>query len=147
MVVVNYAERGMDVLQICDKVMAALRTLGPVELRIYGARWVACLSKLFLIVIAKPARLMEKLPLFSIPHLRVETISSGDPSYLMSAAITRGGPLSSAVWAAICQLGPKPPTEHDAAQDIVRAARSAGAWAGMPAVDEPGSLYRLSLHR
>src|ERR1022692_1553752 len=48
MVVVNYAERGVNVWQIYDKVMVALRPSKPVELRIYGASMGGMLSKLFL---------------------------------------------------------------------------------------------------
>jgi len=48
MVVVSYAERGVNVAQIFSMVIAALRTLKPVELRIYGASMGGMLSKLFL---------------------------------------------------------------------------------------------------
>src|ERR1019366_8543843 len=37
LVVLNYAERGVNVSQIYDEVMAALSKLEPVELRLYGA--------------------------------------------------------------------------------------------------------------
>src|ERR1035438_3870382 len=37
LVVVNYAERGVNVSQIQDKVMEALPALKPVELLVYGA--------------------------------------------------------------------------------------------------------------
>src|ERR1039458_9651652 len=48
MVVVNYAERGVNVPQIYDMVMAALHTLRPIELRVYGASMGGMVSKLFL---------------------------------------------------------------------------------------------------
>ena len=48
MVVVNYAERGVNVSQIYAKVMAALHKLRPVELRVYGASMGGMVSKLFL---------------------------------------------------------------------------------------------------
>src|ERR1035441_4252600 len=50
----------------------------------------------------------------------------------------RGGPISSAVWAAASEIGAKPPAEVDAPQNLVRAARRAGAWVGMPAATSQG---------
>jgi hypothetical protein len=132
MVVVNYAERGVNVSQIYDKVMAALNTLRPVELRVYGASMGGMLSKLFLDRYRQAGAPYGKVTLIldSAPAGRNNVKR---PSFLLDASCWyRGGPLSSAVWAAVSEFGTKPPTEDDAPQDI-RAARHAGAWVGMPA--------------
>lgn len=134
MVVVNYAERGVDVSQINDKVMAALHTLKPVDLRVYGASMGGMLGKLFL------DRYREAGTPYGKVTLVLDSAPAGRnnvkrPSFLFDmSCYYRGGPLSSAVWAALSKIGPKPPTEDDAPQDIVHAARHAGAWVGMPAL-------------
>jgi pimeloyl-ACP methyl ester carboxylesterase len=134
MVVVNYAERGVDVSQINDKVMAALHTLKPVNLLVYGASMGGMLGKLFL------DRYRESGNPYGKVTLVLDSAPAGRnnvkrPSFLFDMSCCyRGGPLSSAVWAALSKIGPMPPTEDDAPQDIVRAARNAGAWVGMPAL-------------
>jgi pimeloyl-ACP methyl ester carboxylesterase len=134
MVVVNYAERGVNVTQINNKVMAALHTLRPVELRVYGASMGGMLGKLFL------DRYREIGTPYGKVTLVLDSAPTGRnnikrPSFLFKVSCWyRGGPLSSAVWAALSKLGPKPPTEDDAPQDIIHAARHAGAWVGMPAL-------------
>jgi hypothetical protein len=133
MVAVNYAERGVNVRQIYDKVMAAIRTLRPVEVRLYGASMGGMLSKLFLDHYRQAGAPYGKVTLIldSAPAGR-DNVKR--PSFLFDVSCWyRGGPLSSTVWAAVSEFGTKPPTEDDARQDIVRAARRAGAWAGMPA--------------
>jgi len=133
MVVVNYAERGVNVSQIYDKVMVALHTLGPVELRVYGASMGGMISKLFL----------DRYRQAGAPYGKVTLILDSAPagrnnikwpSFLLDVSCWyRGGPLSSAVWAVVSEFGTKPPTEGDAPQDNVRAAHRAGAWVGTPA--------------
>ena len=133
MVVVNYAERGINVAQIFDRVMEALHTLGPVELRVYGGSMGGMVSKLFLDRYREAGAPYGKVTLIldSAPASREDVKR---PSLLFDVSCWyRGGPLSSAVWAAVSEVAPKPPTEDDANQDIVRAARRAGAWVGMPA--------------
>jgi hypothetical protein len=133
MIVVNYAERGVNVSQIDDKVMAALHILRPVELRVYGASMGGMLSKLFLDHYRQAGTPYGKVTLIldSAPAARYNVKR---PSFLFDLSCWyRGGPLTSAVWAAVSELGTKPPTEDDTPQDILRAARHAGAWVGMPA--------------
>jgi hypothetical protein len=133
MIVVNYAERGVNVSQICDGVMAALHTLRPVELRVYGASMGGMLSKFFLDRYRQAGAPYGKVTLIldSAPSDRNDVKRS---SLLFDLSCWyRGGPLSSAAWAAVSEFLPKPPTEDDASQDIVRAAHRAGAWVGMPA--------------
>ena len=133
LVVVNYAERGVNVSQINNKVMAALQTLRPVEIRVYGASMGGMLGKLFL----------DQYRQAGAPYGKVTLVLDSAPASRNSvkrhsilfdvSCCYRGGPLSSAVWAAINEFGTKPPTEDDAPQDIVRAAHRAGAWVGLPA--------------
>ena len=133
MVVVNYAERGVNVSQIYDKVMAVLHTLRPVELRVYGASMGGMLSKLFL----------DRYRQAGAPYGRVTLVldtaladrsNVKRPSFLLDLSCWyRGGPLSSVVWAVASELSTKPPVEDEAHEDIVRAARRSGAWVGMPA--------------
>ena len=49
------------------------------------------------------------------------------------SCVYRGGPLSTAVWAAASTLGAKPPLDSGADQALVDAAHHRGAWAGTPA--------------
>ena len=133
LVVVNYAERGVDVPQICDKIMVALHTLQPSELRIYGGSMGGMLGKLFL----------DRYRQAGTPYGKVAFILDTAPSsrnnvkrptvLLNVSCWYRGGPLSSAMWAAVIEIQAKPPAEADASRDTVRAARHAGAWFGMPA--------------
>jgi hypothetical protein len=133
LVVVNYAARGVNVSQINNKVMAALHTLRPVEIRVYGASMGGMLGKLFLDQYRQAGAPYGKVTLVldSAPASRD---SVKRPSILFDVSCCyRGGPLSSAVWAVVSEFGNKPPTEDDAPQDIVRAAHRAGAWVGLPA--------------
>lgn len=134
MVVVNYSERGLDVSQIYDSVVAALHTLRPAELRVYGASMGGMVSKLFLDDYRQDGAPYGKVILIldSAPSGRDDIKR---PSWLLDLCCWyRGGPLSSAVWAALAQFATKPPTEHDAPQEIVETARRAGSRVGMPAV-------------
>ncbi len=133
LVVASYAERGVDVPQICDKVMSALRILRPVELRVYGGSMGGMLGKLFLDRYRQAGAPYGKVT-FVLDTAPASRHNVRRPGFLFDLSCWyRGGPLSSAVWAAVMGLQAKPPTEGDADQDIVRAARGAGAWAGMPA--------------
>jgi len=133
MVIVNYAERGVDVSQIYDKVMADISTLKPFEVRVYGASMGGMVSKLFLDHYRQAGAPYGKVTLIldSAPAAR-NNIKR--PSFLLDVSCWyRGGPLSSLVWAAANEFGTKPPTEDDAPPDNIRNARRAGAWVGMPA--------------
>jgi hypothetical protein len=133
MVVVNYAERGVNVSEIFDRVMKALHSLRPIELRVYGASMGGMLGKLFL----------DRYRQIGMPYGKVTLVLDSAPagrdyvkrpSFLFDISCWyRGGPLTTAVWAAGSRFAPKPPGEDGASQDVIRAARRAGAWAGMPA--------------
>lgn len=133
LVVVDYAERGVNVQQIYDKVMAALRTLKPTELRIYGASMGGMVSKLFLDQYRQGGAPYGKV-LLVLDSAPADSNNIKRPAFLFNLSCWyRGGPLSTAVWAAVseCMIGP--PIEDDASPDLVRAARHAGVWAGTPA--------------
>ena len=133
LVAINYAERGVNVSQIYDEVMAALSKLEPVELRLYGASMGGMLSKLFL----------DHYRRAGVPYGKVTLILDSAPSdrsnirrpaFLLDLGCWyRGGPLSSALWAAVSHFGRKPPTEIGVSLGLVSEARQAGAWVGTPA--------------
>jgi hypothetical protein len=132
-VLVSYAERGVNSAQISDEVMATLRTLRPVELRIYGASMGGMLGKLFLDHYRRAGAPYGDVSLI----LDSAPASARDvkrPSFLFSLSCWyRGGPLSSAVLAMINKAASKPPTGSDAFPEVVRAAHDGGAWVGMSA--------------
>jgi alpha-beta hydrolase superfamily lysophospholipase len=133
MIGVTYAERGVDVPQISDAVMTTLRKLRPKELRIYGASMGGMVAKLFL----------DRYRAAGMPYGKVVLVLDSAPAHARHVKRSsilfqlscwyRGGPISSVVLAAVTGLGPKPPMEPDARQDLVAAARHAGEWVGMPA--------------
>ncbi len=132
LVVVDYAERGVNIQQIYVKVMASLRTLKPVEIRVYGASMGGMIGKLFLDYYRQDGAPYGKVLLV----LDSAPAGSNDikrPTFLFNFGCWyRGGPLSTAVWAAVSKCMSVPPIEDNASLDLVRAARHAGAWAGMP---------------
>jgi pimeloyl-ACP methyl ester carboxylesterase len=134
MVVVNYAQRGVDLSQIYDNVMAAVHISKPGELRLYGASMGGMVGKLFLDRYRQAGSLYGKVTLVldSAPAYRSNVKR---PSFLFDVSCWyRGGPLSSAGWAAVSEFGATPPTDDSANKDLVHAARRAGAWVGMPAL-------------
>lgn len=133
LVVVDYAERGVDVQQIYGKVMAALRTLKPTELRIYGASMGGMLGKLFLDQYRQAGAPYGKVVLV-LDSAPAGPSNIKRPAFLFNLSCWyRGGPLSTAVWAAVSEFGEGPPIEDDANPDLVRAAHHVGAWIGTAA--------------
>lgn len=133
LVVVSYAQRGVNVSEIYDKVMADLHTMRPFELRVYGASMGGMVAKLFLDRYRKAGAPYGKVTLIldSAPACR-DNVKR--PSFLFDVSCWyRGGPVSSAVWATASEFGPEPPTEDGVPREFVRAARRAGVRAGMPA--------------
>ena len=133
LVVVSYAQRGVNVSEIYDKVMAALHTLRPLEDRVYGASMGGMVAKLFLDRYRQAGAPYGKVTLI-LDSAPADRDNIKRPSFLFDVSCWyRGGPVSSAVWAAVSELGPEPPTEHGVPRELVRAARRAGVRAGMPA--------------
>ena len=93
LVAVNYAERGMNVSQIYDEVMAALHKLKPAELRVYGASMGGMLGQLFLDRYRHAGALYGKVTLIldSAPASRSNIRR---PAFLLDLGCWyRGGPL------------------------------------------------------
>jgi pimeloyl-ACP methyl ester carboxylesterase len=134
LVVVDYADRGVNVSQISDETLAALNTLKPRELLVYGASMGGMLSKLFLDRYREAGAPYGRATLV-LDSAPASWINIKRPSFLFDMSCWyRGGLLSSAIWACFSELGPNPPLARDASPNIVRAARRAGAWAGVPAL-------------
>jgi alpha-beta hydrolase superfamily lysophospholipase len=134
LVVVNYAERGVNVSQIFEEAMTALCALNPVELRVYGASMGGMVGKLFLDRYRESGAPYGKITLV-LDTAPASRVNIRRPSFLLDLSCWyRGGPLSSAVWAPIREFRTMPPNEDGADQDIIQAARWAEAWVGMPAL-------------
>ncbi len=134
MVVVSYAERGVDPSQIFGKVMAAIGTVKPHALIVYGASMGGMVGALFLDRYRQAGAPYGPLTLIfdSSPAGRASVKRS---SFLFDASCWyRGGLLSSAVWALASGLSSKPPVDPTAQPQLVSAAHHFGAWVGMPAI-------------
>jgi pimeloyl-ACP methyl ester carboxylesterase len=131
LVAIDYAERGVNAAQISDQALAAVQTLRPRELVVYGASMGGMVGKIFLDRYRQQGAAYGKatLVLDSAPATWTNIKRSFDVSCWY-----RGGPLSTPIWAWFSGLAAKPPLEKDADPNIVRDARQAGAWAGMPAL-------------
>jgi hypothetical protein len=134
MVVVEYAERGVDVTRIYRRVMAELDRLRPQSLRVYGGSMGGMCARDFLAHYERDGK-----P-FGAVVLVLDTSPSGSadvklPHVLFDLASRYpGGPLSSAVWAAVSKLRSHPPHEVHADPETIKQARHAGAWAAVPAL-------------
>ncbi|SDT35189.1 hypothetical protein [Actinoplanes derwentensis] len=134
LIVVRYAERGIDMDDIYQRIMAELRRLGPGEVKLYGASMGGMCARNFL----------ERYRWDGAPFGAVSLVLDSAPS--AASRIRRpgwafgvaswygGGPLSTATWAAVSAVSPKPPPETDADPALVAEARHAGAWIGTPAL-------------
>jgi hypothetical protein len=134
MIVVQYAQRDVDLAQIYQLVTAEVHRLHPKRLRIYGASMGGMCARDFLTRYEHQGAPFGKVVLV----LDTSPSISGDiklPRILFDlASWYRGGPLTSMIWAVISQGQDMPLTEPNADPDIVKQARHAGAWVGMPAI-------------
>jgi hypothetical protein len=134
MVTVQYAQRGVDVNALYQLIMSQLRHLAPHRLRIYGASMGGLCAKAFL------DRYVRDGSPFGQPILILDTAPSGAntikrPTLLFDlASWYRGGPLTSALWAAVSsrQTGPIP--EENANRILIEESQHAYEWVGMPAL-------------
>lgn len=134
LIVVNYAERGVNTQQIWVNVMAALRRLKPRKVLVYGASMGGMVGKLFLDDYRRAGAPYGKVE-FVLDTAPAEKADVRRPNLLFNLSCWyRGGYLSSAVWATVASLLPEPPIEPAASPQLVRAAHHAGAWIGMPAL-------------
>jgi hypothetical protein len=133
LLVVGYAERGVNTQAIASQVLDRLRPLRPVALRVYGASMGGMVSRTFLDVYRQAGLPYGKVALVldAAPSRRADIRR---PAFLFALSCWyRGGPLASLAWAGLSALIPKPPLGAAASPTLVRAARHAGAWVGMPA--------------
>jgi pimeloyl-ACP methyl ester carboxylesterase len=131
---IDYAERGVNAAQISDQALAAVQTLRPRELVVYGASMGGMVGKIFLDRYRQRGAAYGKATLVLDSAPATSTNIKRSSVFFDVSCWYRGGPVSSALWAWISDLAAKPPVEKDADPSIVRNARQAGAWAGMPAL-------------
>jgi hypothetical protein len=134
MVVVEYAERGVDVEQIYAAVMAAVARLGAPALRVYGGSMGGMCAKHFLDRYHRDgARYGKVVLLIDTSPSRPTDVKR--PRWLM--ALGRwylGGPTGSVIWALASRLEPRPVAEPHADPRVIAAFRRATAWVGLPAI-------------
>lgn len=144
LVVVSYAQRGVNPAQISAAVLRSLQTVKPRELLVYGASMGGMLSTFFL----------DRYRKAGAPYGKVTLVLDSAPAtgadvkwpelVLATSCCYRGGPVSSVVLAIVNALTPKPPLGAGANPAIVRVARQEGAWAGMPAASSQACfVYRF----
>jgi pimeloyl-ACP methyl ester carboxylesterase len=138
LVSVDYAQRGVNVADIYARVMDALDKLQPAEVRFYGASMGGMVSLLLADRYEHDGQPFGK-PLLILDSAPTQKNDLKRPGFLLGpSCIYRGGPLSTAVWAAASAIGAKPPLDKDADPGLVHAAHHSGAWAGMPAATTQG---------
>ncbi|WP_432137523.1 hypothetical protein [Streptomyces sp. bgisy154] len=134
LLVVQYAERGVDIDRIAATVMDRLRLLAPRRLDVYGASMGGMCAKQFLDRYLAAGQFCGQAGLV----LDTAPASAADlrwPTWLLaSGRYYHGGPLSSAVWALLSSLTPRPTPEPGADPVVTRRSRRHSAWAGMPAI-------------
>lgn len=134
MVVVHYAERGLDIDDIYHHVMMQAARLNPGSVTIYGVSMGGMCAAQFLDLYHRAEAS------YGAATLILDTAPSGAadikrPGWLLAVSSWyRGGPLTTAVWALGSALGSEPEPEPGADRTVIAAARRRGAWAGMPAI-------------
>jgi pimeloyl-ACP methyl ester carboxylesterase len=138
LVTVQYAERGVDLDAIYDRVAAALRDLRPESVRFYGV------SMGGLVAAGLVQRYHRDGEPFGRAGLVLDTAPAGPddirrPDWILAAGCAyRGGALTSLAWAAGVTVGgwllPQPTPEPDADRQVIAAGRHATRFVGAPAV-------------
>jgi hypothetical protein len=143
MIVVEYAERGVDVPAIYNSVMAELAVLAPHEVTVYGGSMGGMLARDFLDLYHVNGAPWGKVTLVldSAPSSSARTRGSA-PIFWISSWY-RGGPLSTAIAAVVGQGSPEPQLEPDANPEAATAARHASAWIGMPALTSQAAFIAM----
>jgi hypothetical protein len=134
LIVVRYAERGVDARRISANVMAALRSVKPRKVLVYGASMGGMVGKLFLDNYRAAGAPYGQV-VFVLDTAPAAKSDVRRPSALFEVSCWyRGGFLSSVGWALIASLQREPPIESEASPTLVQTAHRAGAWAGTPAL-------------
>jgi pimeloyl-ACP methyl ester carboxylesterase len=134
MVVVHYAERGVDAAAISSAVEAELVRLSPKEVVVYGASMGGMLAREFLH--HHDGRVV--LVLDSSPSAADRTTRPGVVFWF--ARRYRGGALSTTAVAVAARFARQAPPEPDADPSLVARSRSAGRWVGTPALTSQASF-------
>lgn len=134
MIVVQYAERGIDLRDISRQLAEELERLRPARLRIYGASMGGMCAAEFLSRFDVPRRQPVKTTLL------LDTAPSGPvdvrmPKSLLFVSRYRGGLLSSMIWRTICHMYRFAPDEEGVDSDAVRLAQRTFASTGMPTLN------------
>jgi hypothetical protein len=136
MVVVGYAQRGVDDQAIYRQVMDELATLAPRRLRILAGSMGGAVATRFLTRYARSADLHR----FGKVVLVLDTAASGPgtaqvPQWIFwVSSWYRGGPVSSAGWALLSGFVAQPMPEPGANQEIIDEGNDGNAWLGLPAL-------------
>jgi hypothetical protein len=134
MVVVGYADRGMDMGAMYAAVMAQIDQLGATVLRLYGGSMGGLCALKFLDQLAASKSTVEEviLVLDTAPSSVADVRT---PRWLLGLAGSyRGGPIGTMVWAATSALERRARAEQDSDAELIEASRRAERWVGMPAV-------------
>lgn len=141
LVSINYAQRGVNVENIYRKLMEALRRLEPAAVVLYGASMGGMVG----------ADLLAKYQRDSAPFGKVTLVLDTAPATLAdirrpawlgkATCWYRGGPVSTAMWAAVVARLPNPP-EADADPRLVHQAHHAGQWVGTGALATQACFIR-----
>ena len=134
MVVVGYADRGMDMPAMCSAVMAKVNQLGadrPAAVRRFHGWTVR-----FAFPGSPRRRGLHSGGSGPRPgHRPEQRRRCSDPRWLLRlAGCYRGGPIGSVVWAATSMLERRASAEKDSDPRLIEASRRAERWVGMPAV-------------
>src|SRR5262249_37130416 len=111
MIVIRYAQRGIDIGEIYDAVAAEGRRLAPAALRVYGGSMGGMCARDFLDRYARDGTPLGRavLVLDTAPSSVADV---RQPRSLFGVtAWYRGGPVSSAVWAVAAEQQSRPPGE------------------------------------
>ncbi len=136
MVVLCYAERGVDDDDVFRTVMQHVEDLQPESIRVLGGSLGGLVAVRFLERYRDSPQAADLGPVVLV----LDTAPSSSqtvrrPQWLFAVARWyRGGVISSAVWHLLSGLGERPDAEPDAATDVIRRGEQANASVGMPAL-------------
>ncbi|HZM84261.1 MAG TPA: hypothetical protein VFC19_51740 [Candidatus Limnocylindrales bacterium] len=145
MAVVQYAERGIDMDDICCQLVSEIDRLRPMRLRVYGASMGGMCAADFLDRYCRKTRRVNDVTLI------LDTSPSGIYDIRLPRtcipAWYRGGPLSSLLWRLWCQFYRFAPSEPGVDRQVVTIAHRAFGSTGMPTLTSQAHYIRsFSMH-
>jgi hypothetical protein len=135
MIVIGYAQRGIDDQAIYRQVMDELTTLAPRRLRVLAGSMGGAVATRFLTRYSRSPDLQR----YGRAVLVLDTAPSGPdttqvPDWIFwMSSWYRGGPISSAGWALLSGFVSQPVPEPGANQEIIDEGNDGNAWLGLPA--------------